>query len=73
MTLDEAKKLAQQILDIALPDEDAFHLAEFVMSLAPGVNIIEIESSEAETIPPTEPFGPAPSLVPEAPKEPEKC
>ena len=66
MTLDEAKKIAEELLGSACIDEayveGARLLAAYVLGLLPGVNVIEIES-EPDTIPP-EPFAAAPSVIP---------
>lgn len=66
MTLDEAKKIAEDLLGSACIDEayveGAKNLATYVIGLVPGVNVIEIEPAP-DTIPP-EPFVAAPSVIP---------
>lgn len=64
MTLAEAKKIAEEVLSGQTPTyvRAAYELAEFVASLVPGVNVIEIDQAR-DTVPP-EPFQAAPSLIP---------
>ena len=65
MTLDEAKKIAEEVLNGQTESyvRAAHELAEFVASLVPGVNVIEIERAR-DTEPPDEPFQAAPSVIP---------
>lgn len=64
MTLAEAKKIAEEVLSGQTDGyvQAAHDLAEFIASLIPGVNVIEIDR-DADTIPP-EPFQAAPSVIP---------
>lgn len=70
MNLEEAKKIARSLLDKnAASYENALQLAEYVLGLIPGTNIIEIDDTEADTLPP-EPYDPSPSVAPSAPTTP---
>lgn len=65
MNLDEAKQIAHDVVaGKVLSYEDAAHqLAEYILNLVPGTNVIEITDEEADTIPP-EPYEPSPSVIP---------
>lgn len=63
MTLDEAKALAKEVLGGKSRGhvQDAIALSEFVLSLEPGINIVEIEDTGNL---PAEPFPASPSVIP---------
>lgn len=63
MTLDEAKIIAHEIMSGKTRSyvRAANELAEFILGLEPGKNIVEIE--ETGNLP-AEPFPPSPSIIP---------